>query len=178
MTSPLDKMRIRTADDDSRIHLQGVTSRLTNSASPIGGDFGKVRSSGHKPHQGWDLYADVGSKVYAVMAGKVQYTQHHGDYGLQLCLLLEGSKINAIATRFGAKVLYAFYAHLSVTFVHHGMEVKEADTIALSGNSGNASTTPPHLHFEIRVHPHLGPGLHGRINPGEVLGYQAYQCIS
>ena len=176
MTNPLKNMRIRTADADGMIHLRNVTSRLALNASPLGGDFGMVRSQRHKPHQGWDLYAELGSKVYAITPGKVQYTRLHGDYGLQLCLLLKGSEIEAIARRLGANHLYAFYGHLSACLFHQGAEVKEQDTIALSGNSGNAANTPPHLHFEIRREAHLGTGLHGRINPGDVLGYQAYQC--
>ena len=55
-------------------------------------------------------------------------------------------------------------------------QVAEGDLIALSGNSGNASNTPSHLHFELRTHPNLGKGLAGRINPGELLGYSHYSC--
>jgi murein DD-endopeptidase MepM/ murein hydrolase activator NlpD len=59
--------------------------------------------------------------------------------------------------------------------VDNGCEVKQGDRLGLTGNSGNAHNTPPHLHFEIRRHAHLGKGLHGRVNPGEILGFQYYQ---
>jgi murein DD-endopeptidase MepM/ murein hydrolase activator NlpD len=44
---------------------------------------------------------------------------------------------------------YAFYAHLQPGSlrVHVGDHVKEGQTIALLGNSGNADA--PHLHFQV-----------------------------
>jgi murein DD-endopeptidase MepM/ murein hydrolase activator NlpD len=179
MRTPLDKMQLRAADIEESIHQPGVTSKLSWQASPVGGSFGKVRSSGHKPHQGWDLYATVGTPVYAVMDGQVAYAESHGDYGLQVCILLGGlqcSNVDAIAQRFHSAHLYAFYGHLSSALVKKGDTVREGQTIGLSGNSGNARTTPPHLHFEVRTVARLGKGLVGRIDPGELLGYQYYSC--
>jgi murein DD-endopeptidase MepM/ murein hydrolase activator NlpD len=169
-------MRIRTGDVEQTLHAAGVTSKLNMTSSPLGGDFGAVRSQGHKNHQGWDLYAGIGTSFYAISGGTVVFVASHGDYGRQLCLKLMGPEIDSIAHRLGARHLYAFYGHLLSTFVFPGYEAKEGDPLGLTGNSGNARNTPPHLHFEIRREPRLGKGLHGRINPGEVIGYQYYQC--
>jgi murein DD-endopeptidase MepM/ murein hydrolase activator NlpD len=60
-------MRIRTADVEQTLRAPGVTSRLSVAARPLGGDFGVVRSHNHKNHQGWDLYAAVGTPIYAIV---------------------------------------------------------------------------------------------------------------
>jgi murein DD-endopeptidase MepM/ murein hydrolase activator NlpD len=169
-------MVIRTAEVDQSVKLKTVTSRLSIGGSPVGGDFGLVRSFGHKNHQGWDLYADIGSPIYAVSRGTVTFVRTHGDYGLQLCLQLTGPEISPYAKQLGANTLYAFYGHLALVSVKPGYAAEEAERLGLTGNSGNAEGTPPHLHFEIRREPNLGKGLHGRINPAALLGFQYYQC--
>ncbi|MGD2123720.1 MAG: M23 family metallopeptidase, partial [Gemmatimonadota bacterium] len=45
----------------------------------------------------------------------------------------------------GRKSIY--YAHLDEPLVEDGQQVQAGDTIGLVGNTGNARTTPPHLHF-------------------------------
>jgi hypothetical protein len=45
------------------------------------------------------------------------------------------------------QVLY--YAHLDRQLVREGDAVETGDTLGLVGNTGNARTTPPHLHFGI-----------------------------
>jgi murein DD-endopeptidase MepM/ murein hydrolase activator NlpD len=176
MRAPLDRMVIRTAEVDQSVRLKTITSKLNTRNSPLGGDFGLVRSSGHKNHQGWDLYADIGSPVYSVSRGTVIFVKAHGDYGLQLCIKLTGPEIASYARQLGATSLYAFYGHLSVVSVKAGYEAEEGDRLGLTGNSGNAKGTPPHLHFEIRREPYLGKGLHGRVNPAALLGFEYYQC--
>jgi hypothetical protein len=44
-----------------------------------------------------------------------------------------------------------YYAHLETQEVREGQEVRPGDMIGRVGNSGNARTTPPHLHFGIYV---------------------------
>ena len=51
--------------------------------------FGIVRKFANgspKPHQGWDFSAPIGTPVYAIADGKVEFIKNIGDYGLQLCL--------------------------------------------------------------------------------------------
>ena len=49
--------------------------------------------------------------------------------------------------RRAASALY--YAHLDKQLVENGSFVEIGDTLGLVGNTGNARTTPPHLHFGV-----------------------------
>ena len=42
-----------------------------------------------------------------------------------------------------------YYAHLDSQLVRRGQRVQPGDTVGLVGNTGNARTTPPHLHFGL-----------------------------
>ena len=42
-----------------------------------------------------------------------------------------------------------YYAHLDRQLVEPGRRVRVGDTLGLVGNTGNARTTPPHLHFGV-----------------------------
>lgn len=175
MRPPLDKMKIRTAELDATTSAPSVSSRLSHHASPVGGSFGRVRSSGTKPHQGWDLYAEIGTPVYAVGPGVVEYAETRGDYGNQICLRLDEQSLTPMTPQYlGEQLRYAFYAHLSLCLVKKGQAVLEGDVIALTGNTGNAANTPPHLHFELRTKPRPSTGLGGRLDPGSLLGYGYY----
>jgi len=43
--------------------------------------------------------------------------------------------------------------------------VRAGEVIAFVGNSGDAETTPPHLHFEIHPASLLGLGYDGAVDP-------------
>jgi peptidoglycan LD-endopeptidase LytH len=130
--------------------------------SPFGGQYGEgVRLLGARRHQGWDLYANPGTTTFAIGEGVVQKVTRDSSYGLQVVLKFNDR----------GRELWAFYAHLEGAFVHEGDHVNEGQVLAVTGSSGNAANVPPHLHFEIRTKAEVGPGLDGRINPGEVLGY-------
>jgi len=91
--------------------------------------FGMVRkfaNSSPKPHQGWDFSAAIGTAVYAVADGKVEFIKNSGDYGLQLCM----------SFKFKGATYYAFYAHLQSTSVTAGKDVALNDVIGATGNSG------------------------------------------
>jgi murein DD-endopeptidase MepM/ murein hydrolase activator NlpD len=137
--------------------------------------FGMVRNLGTKPHQGWDLYAPVGTPTFAIADGLVEYIRFDdGDYGTQLCI----SFVDPMGVS-GDGLLYAFYAHLSQVYVTNKSTVSEGDLIALTGKSGNAINFKGedlHLHFEIRTAASLGRGLVGRLDPARVLGYEVFTC--
>src|SRR6185295_19054510 len=47
----------------------------------------------------------------------------------------------------------------------HSKFVKKGDVIGFIGNTGDAFTTPPHLHFEIHPHQLLRLDYNGAVNP-------------
>ena len=100
----------------------------------------------------------------------VEFTECRGDYGLQICARLEAEPMTPMNPSTGTQ-LWAFYAHLSLAFCKGGEAVGESQVIGLTGNSGNASNVPPHLHFEIRTQPRAHRGLVDRVDPGKVLGF-------
>ena len=95
------------------------------------------RDSGSRSHEGVDIFADKGTPVVAVSNGRIASTSDHGLGGKQVWLL-DGI--------FGKRV---YYAHLDSIAVTAGKRVKMGDTLGFVGNTGNAKTTLPHLHFGI-----------------------------
>ncbi|SBS35300.1 Murein DD-endopeptidase MepM [Marinomonas spartinae] len=88
------------------------------------------------PHNGTDLGAPSGTKVFATGDGvvtRVAYQKYAGKY-------LDINNIGIYSTRF---------LHLSKILVKRGQHVKRGQVIALSGNTGR--TTGPHLHYELHV---------------------------
>jgi len=134
--------------------------------------FGMVRRSRAgtpRPHQGWDLRAAVGTPVQAIAEGHVVqvHDEDSGDYGRSITL----------AFLHNGRRYFAFYAHLSAVEVRNRDTVHGGQTIGKTGKTGNASglcAIDDHLHFEIRTEQHVGRGLGGRIDPGELLGYEVY----
>lgn len=88
-------------------------------------------------HQGIDLRAKRGTKVFAPADGIVEYSGYHKRSGYGNLVIVSHS--------FGFRT---YYAHLKVSNVKLGDFVKKGDLIAWTGNSGRSSG--PHLHYEIR----------------------------
>ena len=86
-------------------------------------------------HEGIDLRAAVGTRVYASQKGKVIFAGRKNGYG----------KIVGIEH---AGDFTTWYGHLSRIRVKDGQTVNRGKVIGLSGNTG--ISTGPHLHFEIR----------------------------
>jgi len=173
IVAPLAEMNIRYAIREQGMAAGKITSVLNPSSSPLGGAYGKVRSLGTRMHDGWDLYAQVGTPVRAVCQGRVFSTPPPSS-GLGKCIVvrLEESHAQALAKARKVRSLYAVYGHLSAISVQENERVWAGKRIGLSGNTGNASNTPPHLHFELRT----SPEPHHSIDPGELLGFGYYRC--
>jgi murein DD-endopeptidase MepM/ murein hydrolase activator NlpD len=98
-------------------------------------DYGEPRSSG-RTHQGNDLFGPEQRPLLAVDDGEVRY----GTDPL-------GGNVANLRSPDGTRY---YYAHL-FAFEGANRKVKAGDVIGYMGRTGNAITTPVHLHFE--VHP-------------------------
>ena len=124
----------------------------------VGSHFGDPREGGKRSHQGIDIFAPKGTPVLAAS---------------------DGVASRVTTNRLGGKVVWLtsmkkrftqYYAHLDSQAVRSGQKVQVGDTIGFVGNTGNARTTPPHLHFSIykygagAVDPY--PFVHGLLEEG------------
>jgi murein DD-endopeptidase MepM/ murein hydrolase activator NlpD len=98
--------------------------------------FGAPRDAGARSHHGIDIFAPRGTPVIAASSGRASVRENR-----------LGGKV--IFVRDPARGISLYYAHLDSQLVSSGTEVRLGDTIGLVGNTGNASRTPPHLHFGI-----------------------------
>lgn len=105
----------------------------------IGSVFGDPRDGGARKHHGVDIFAKKGTPITAVIDGYVRT----GTGGLG------GKYIWLSGGMFGLGSARYYYAHLDDFAVESGDKVKKGEVIGYVGNTGNARTTPPHLHFGI-----------------------------
>ena len=99
--------------------------------------WGAARDAGARRHEGIDLFAKFRTPVVAAADGRVTNVGLSNLGGKTVWMRPEGKSY----------VLY--YAHLDEQLVQQGQRVRAGDTLGLMGNTGNARTTPPHLHFGI-----------------------------
>ena len=111
--------------------VEGVT------LSQVGDTWGAARSEG-RSHEGTDIFAAEGTPVYAATPGYV-YSVGDNPYG--------GNVVTVVG---GGGIRY-YYAHLS-SFgenLQEGQYVTPETVLGFVGNTGNAATTPPHLHLGV-----------------------------
>jgi murein DD-endopeptidase MepM/ murein hydrolase activator NlpD len=111
--------------------VQGKDSRS------IGSGFGAPRDGGRRKHHGVDIFARRHTPVLAPSDALVQRVRESDIGGLNLWLLDSKRQIRL------------YFAHLQTQDVQENMHVKTGQQIGTVGNTGNARTTPPHLHFGI-----------------------------
>ncbi|UCC74011.1 MAG: M23 family metallopeptidase [Gemmatimonadota bacterium] len=105
-------------------------------ATAIGSWYGDRRDAGRRRHEGLDIFARRGTPVLAAADGVVRSTRNNRL----------GGNVIWLRDRFGQT---HYYAHLDSQVVRGGQQVTAGDTIGFVGNTGNARTTPPHLHFGL-----------------------------
>ena len=108
--------------------------------------FGAERDGGRRAHRGVDIFAARGTAVLAATDGwvtRVETTQRGGN-------------VVWMQPLFGNMRVY--YAHLDEQWVEPGEFVLAGQPLGAIGNTGNARTTPPHLHFGVYVRQ---PGVRG-----------------
>lgn len=99
--------------------------------------FGADRDGGRRSHAGVDIFASRGTPVLAAAAGRA--------YRVGVTNL--GGKV--VWVRDDVRNARLYYAHLDSQAVANGQLIEVGDTLGFVGNTGNARTTPPHLHFGI-----------------------------
>ena len=94
--------------------------------------------SGGRRHEGVDLFAKRGTPVLSATRGTVWRVGNDSLGGRVVTVLGDGP------------ALY-YYAHLDdwADGLHTGQEVTRGTPLGVVGNTGNARTTPPHLHFGV-----------------------------
>jgi murein DD-endopeptidase MepM/ murein hydrolase activator NlpD len=150
-----------------RTTIPDVTPKLTAShyvfpvygPSAYGDTFGAPRgdvSGGW--HHGDDIFAPLGAPILAVADGTVFSVGWNDVGGWRLWLRdHEGNEF--------------YYAHLSAytALAVNGRRVHGGDVLGFVGNTGDASTTPFHLHFEVHPVSLLFLGYDGAVNPTKYL---------
>jgi len=96
--------------------------------------WGAPRDGGKRSHEGIDIFADKGTDLIAVTDGKIEL-RDGGLGGKQVWLYDRQRRIRI------------YYAHLDNQIARDGSFVNAGDVVGTVGNTGNAKTTPPHLHF-------------------------------
>jgi murein DD-endopeptidase MepM/ murein hydrolase activator NlpD len=109
-------------------------------------------------HHGDDIFGQIGQPLLAVADGTVFSVGWNDIGGYRLWLRdEEGNEF--------------YYAHLSAysPFAVNGRQVKAGTVLGFMGNTGDAATTPYHLHFEIHPVGMLYLGYDGAVNPTSYL---------
>jgi murein DD-endopeptidase MepM/ murein hydrolase activator NlpD len=120
--------------------------------------FGDPRDAGRRQHEGVDIFATRGTHVVSATDGLVTRV---GENNL-------GGRVVWVWDRRRSLMLY--YAHLDEQLVTTGTRVIAGEVIGTVGNTGNARTTPPHLHFGIYERGHGAIDPYWFIAPARVRG--------
>jgi murein DD-endopeptidase MepM/ murein hydrolase activator NlpD len=113
------------------VPVAGVEPRACESS------FGAPRSE-HRTHEGIDIFAKKGTPVVAATDGEVLKVGHDRLGGNVISVAGEGLNIY-------------YYAHLDRVRpdLKAGQIVRAGEPLGTVGNTGNARTTPAHLHFGV-----------------------------
>lgn len=103
----------------------------------IGSFWGDPRDGGKRSHEGIDIFARKNTLLLAVCDGEIERVEN-GGLGGKTVWLYDKEHEQSV-----------YYAHLEEQLVREGQKVKAGDIIGRVGNTGNARTTPPHLHLGI-----------------------------
>jgi murein DD-endopeptidase MepM/ murein hydrolase activator NlpD len=105
--------------------------------SAVQSGFGAARDGGARRHEGIDIFARRGTPVVAAAGGWVTGSTTNRLGG------------NVVWIWSPARGIRTYYAHLDRQAVTPGTRVHAGEVIGYVGNTGNARTTPPHLHFGV-----------------------------
>jgi peptidoglycan LD-endopeptidase LytH len=126
------------------VPVQGVSMRAVRDT------FGAPRP-GDRKHQGIDIFAPRGTPVLSTTRGIVARIGKNSLGGTVVWVLGPGGDRH-------------YYAHLnSVADIRTGQRIAPGDVLGTIGTTGNARSTPPHLHYGVYRR------ANGAINPFPLL---------
>jgi murein DD-endopeptidase MepM/ murein hydrolase activator NlpD len=114
----------------------GWTAPIHGSWNSSGGFTYQPNSTHPKGHMGVDMRVPAGTPVYPLAAGVVSNVGTDPMGG------------NVVNVQHAGNVR-TYYAHLSTAKVQKGDKVTTNTELGTVGNTGNASHTFPHLHFQV-----------------------------
>lgn len=149
-TAPSSSLGLPRQDPGTAVGVpstQGYAFPVLGNGVSFSDDYGAPRA-GTGWHQGNDLFAPMGTPIVAVADGVLSKVGVNTLGGNRLWLTDDAGH-------------EYYYAHLSAYApgMADGVRVRAGQVIAFLGNTGQAITTPPHLHFEIH------PGGGDSVNP-------------
>lgn len=139
----VNKLKMMRLDSRLPVPVKGI------SRNQLRDTWGSARSQG-RSHEGIDIMAERGTKVYSATEGLVADLRNNNLGGKVIWIL-------------GPSGSWHYYAHLDghKRGLNVGDYVHKGDLIGYVGNTGNARHTAPHLHYGIYLN---GKGR-GAVNP-------------
>ena len=139
----VNKLKMMRLDSRLPVPVKGI------SRNQLRDTWGSARSHG-RSHEGIDIMAERGTKVYSATEGLVADLRNNNLGGKIIWIL-------------GPSGSWHYYAHLDghKRGLNVGDYVHKGDLIGYVGNTGNARHTAPHLHYGIYLN---GKGR-GAVNP-------------
>ncbi|HZA76773.1 MAG TPA: peptidoglycan DD-metalloendopeptidase family protein [Acidimicrobiales bacterium] len=121
-------------------------------------DWHACRDGCRRQHKGNDVFADEATPIVAVEPGVIAKVDGTDDSNGGLSIWLLGD----------SGVAY-WYAHNSANYVTVGQRVGRGQLIGRVGHTGNARTTPSHIHFQVNRCGELNSAEPCTANPFEFL---------
>ncbi|CAA7601945.1 Peptidase family M23 [Acididesulfobacillus acetoxydans] len=102
--------------------------------------FGAGREGGKRRHEGTDIFGSEGTPIVSACSGKIERLGWNR---------LGGERVGVR----GDDGNYYYYAHLQKISpgLQRGQRVARGETLGTMGHTGDALTTPDHLHFGIEI---------------------------
>lgn len=116
----------------------GIISPVPGAA--IADTMGADRDGGKRKHKGTDIFGAKGSAAVAPIGGTVVKAGSAGKGGLRVWIQGDDGR-------------YHYLAHLDRIDVQQGQRIEQGTPIGTVGNTGNAKSTPAHIHYSITSSP-------------------------
>ena len=145
MTPPLGR-----ATSSSRSRAVGLHRHLRRLPQRVPGNW----------HHGDDIFAPLGTPVVAVASGTINRVGWERLGGWRLW----------VRDRAGDEFYYAHLSGYAPTDLHSN-RVRAGEVIGFIGNTGDAFSTSPHLHFEVHPRQLLHLGYDGAVDPTSYLNH-------